>query len=100
MISRSWPSVRCGAEAGSRSGALYEAVDPYPCVSLKRAVPCLSSDEWSRSANDLPIPDDEADNYNDAIEDGRCVVAYKLNGDKDAAIAGFHAAGLSVVRTY
>jgi hypothetical protein len=54
----------------------------------------------AQHVGELPIPDDEADNYNDAIEDGRTVVAYKLNGDKDAALAGFHAAGLSVVRSY
>lgn len=48
----------------------------------------------------LPIPEDEADNYNDAIDDGRTVVAYPIDGDASAAEAAFHAAGLAHVKTF
>ena len=48
----------------------------------------------------LPIPEDEADNYNDAIDNGRTVVAYPADGDASAAEAAFKAAGLLHVKTF
>ncbi len=48
----------------------------------------------------LPIPEDEADNYNDAIDNGRTVVAYPVDADPAAVTAAFHTAGLLHVKTF
>ncbi|HTU69743.1 MAG TPA: hypothetical protein VMF11_05430 [Candidatus Baltobacteraceae bacterium] len=48
----------------------------------------------------LPIPDDEADNYNDAIENGRTVVAYPVDGNASGVETAFHGAGLAHVKTF
>jgi hypothetical protein len=48
----------------------------------------------------LPIPDDEADNYNDAIDEGRSVVAYPVDGDASVVEAAFKSAGLKHVKTF
>lgn len=48
----------------------------------------------------LPIPEDEADNYNDAIDNGRSVVAYPVDGDPAAVQTAFHNAGLAHVKTF
>jgi len=48
----------------------------------------------------LPIPEDEADNYNDAIDNGRTVVAYPVEGDVTASEAAFRAAGLAHVKAF
>lgn len=49
----------------------------------------------------LPIPEDEADNYNDAIEDGRSVVAYECDDAQAAALEdAFRNAGVRKVKTF
>jgi hypothetical protein len=49
----------------------------------------------------VAIADDEVDNYNEAIEEGRAVAVYKVsNGDFTAAEAAFKAAGLKNVRAF
>jgi hypothetical protein len=49
----------------------------------------------------FPIPDDEVDNFNGAIDEGRAVVVYPDAGANEAAItAAFKAAGLRNVRSY
>jgi hypothetical protein len=49
----------------------------------------------------LAIPDDEAGNFNEAIEAGRAVIAYPDAGaDADKIAAAFRAAGLRNVRLY
>jgi rhodanese-related sulfurtransferase len=49
----------------------------------------------------LGIPEDEIDNFNTAIEDGRAVVVYPNAGaDEPAVAAAFKAAGLRNVRAY
>lgn len=49
----------------------------------------------------VAIPDDEVDNYNEAIEEGRAVATYQAaNGDADAVEAAFKAAGLKNVRSF
>jgi hypothetical protein len=48
----------------------------------------------------LPIPDDEADNYNDAIDNGRTVIAYPVDGNTATIEAAFRAAGLAHVKTF
>ncbi|MBV8118182.1 MAG: hypothetical protein JOZ01_09395 [Candidatus Eremiobacteraeota bacterium] len=49
----------------------------------------------------LPVPQDEAENFNDAIDDGRAVIAYPDAGaDADSIAAAFRAAGLRNVRKY
>lgn len=49
----------------------------------------------------LAIPSDEVDNFNDAIEAGRAVIAYPdAGGDADAVATAFRAAGLRNVRVY
>ena len=49
----------------------------------------------------LPIPEDEADNYNDAIEDGRSVVAYECEGGQASKVEeAFRNAGLRKVKSF
>jgi hypothetical protein len=49
----------------------------------------------------VAIPDDEVDNYNEAIEEGRAVAVYQVaDGDFTAAEAAFKAAGLKNVRAF
>ena len=49
----------------------------------------------------LAIPDDEIDNFNDAIEAGRSVIAYPDPGADAAGVASaFRNAGLRNVRIY
>lgn len=48
----------------------------------------------------LPIPPDEADNYNDAIDEGRSIVAYPADGDASAIEAAFKGAGLKHVKAF
>jgi len=48
----------------------------------------------------LPIPEDEADNYNDAIDNGRSVVAYPVDGDPASVQTAMHNAGLAHVKTF
>jgi hypothetical protein len=49
----------------------------------------------------FPIPDDEVDNFNGAIDEGRAVVAYRGAGENATAVAAaFRAAGLRNVRSY
>lgn len=46
------------------------------------------------------IPDDEVDNFNDAVNDGRAVVLFHAADDADATAAALRAAGLRNVRVY
>ncbi len=49
----------------------------------------------------LAVPEDEAGNFNEAIEAGRAVIAYPDAGsDADKVTAAFRAAGLKNVRSY
>jgi hypothetical protein len=49
----------------------------------------------------LPIPADEADNYNDALEDGRTIVAYECDpADTPRLEAAFRSAGVRKVKTF
>lgn len=49
----------------------------------------------------FPVPDDEVQNFNDAIDDGRAVIVYPDAGaDEEKVAAAFRAAGLRNVRSY
>jgi hypothetical protein len=48
----------------------------------------------------LGIPDDEADNFNDAISEGRSVVVYDVNGNASQIASALSSAGLRNVRSY
>ena len=49
----------------------------------------------------VAIGDDEVDNFNEAIEEGRAVAVYQADdGDTAAAEAAFKAAGLKNVRAF
>jgi hypothetical protein len=61
----------------------------------------LSHPHVVQHCGNLPIPEDEADNYNDAIDSGRSVVAYPIDGGAQAAIeAAFRGAGLAHVKSF
>jgi hypothetical protein len=60
----------------------------------------LAHPHFVRHVGKLPIPDDEADNYNDAIDNGRAVVAYAVDANTAEAEAGFRGAGLAHVKTF
>jgi hypothetical protein len=69
-----------------------------------RPGPIYSFEEGEGSDHYLatyPVPDDEVDNFDEAIVDGRCVVVYPDAGaDATKIAAAFHAAGLLNVRSY
>lgn len=46
------------------------------------------------------IPDHDAERYNDAIEDGRCVVIYTCDGDAQKAQSAMQTAGLSDIHIF
>jgi hypothetical protein len=55
---------------------------------------------WDR-LSDLAIPDDEIENYVEALEAGRSIVAYHGSSRNVAAIEGvFRANGLATVKTF
>ncbi len=60
----------------------------------------LSHPHFIQRVGNLPIPEDEADNYNDAIDEGRAVVAYPADGNGAAIEAAFRSAGLAHVKTF
>ena len=60
-----------------------------------------TSDRGPQHVGTLPIPGDEADNYNDAIEDGRAVLAYECDPAQQATIEdAFRKAGVAKVKTF
>jgi hypothetical protein len=60
----------------------------------------LGDSLWDRLA-DLAIPDDEVENYAEALESGRCIVAYHGDSKTVAKIEGlFTSNGLSKVKTF
>jgi hypothetical protein len=73
-------------------------------VPMGRNAPLTSFSSREATKNylsDLPVPQDEAENFNEAIAAGRAVVAYPDAGsDADKVAAAFRAAGLLNVRTY
>jgi hypothetical protein len=74
-------------------------------TSTDRPDPTVSSFAETETAPDylsgVAIPDDEVDNFNEAIEEGRAVATYSSdNGDAAAAEAAFKAAGLKNVRIF
>lgn len=66
--------------------------------------PSLASFSHAERPNYLtafPIPVDEVDNFNGAIDEGRAVIAYPNAGDDAAKVVeAFKAAGLRNVRSY
>jgi hypothetical protein len=50
--------------------------------------------------SNVAIPDDEVDNFNEAIDEGRAVATYTGDGDVSAAESAFKAAGLKNVRIF
>ena len=65
------------------------------------SVNILFSEHVTRHIGALPIPDDEVENYNDALVDGRTVVAYECGaGDCAAVEAAMRQAGVRKVKTF
>ena len=60
----------------------------------------LSHPHVVQHVGSLPIPEDEADNYNDAIDNGRSVIAYAIDGDTSSTEAAFKSAGLAHVKSF
>ena len=66
-----------------------------------QAMGLLGSPRVVSAIGTLPIPDDEAENYNDALHDGRTVIAYECTDAEAAAIEGaMREAGVRRVKTY
>jgi hypothetical protein len=60
-----------------------------------------TNDRSPQHVGTLPIPEDEADNYNDAIEDGRAVLAYECDPSQQATLEdAFRKAGVNKVKTF
>jgi hypothetical protein len=65
------------------------------------ALTSSTNDRSPQHVGSLPIPEDEADNYNDAIEDGRAVLAYACDPSQQAALEdAFRKAGVNKVKTF
>lgn len=61
----------------------------------------LGTSHIERHLGTLPIPQDEVGNYNDALDDGRSIVAYDCTGIDAAAVeAAFRSAGVHRVKTF
>jgi hypothetical protein len=77
-----------------------------PGITSAEAQPTLGAfthhtDPTRRYLAGFPIPDDEADNFGDAVAEGRAVVLYPNAGPDEQSIADkFRAAGLRNVRAY
>ncbi len=56
--------------------------------------------EFPNYLGSLPIPDDEVDNYNEALAEGRSVVAYSVESDAETARQALRAAGLRNVEAF
>jgi hypothetical protein len=66
-----------------------------------RSLGFLGSQRVAQKVGTLPIPADEADNYNDALEDGRCIIAYECDAPAAPAVeAAFRNAGVRKVKTF
>ena len=66
-----------------------------------RGFTTATNDRGPQHVGSLPIPGDEADNYNDAIEDGRAVLAYECDPSQQAALEeAFRKAGIAKVKTF
>ena len=71
-----------------------------PGLTSRSTLSYFSHPKVAQHVGALPIPEDEADNYNDAIEDGRTVVAYQCEGDTTALESAFRNAGVQHVKTF
>ena len=62
----------------------------------------LGTSHVTRHLGTLPIPADEAGNYNDALDNGRTVIAYECGGAGNTAdiVSAFRAAGVRHVKTF
>ena len=59
-----------------------------------------SAEEPAHYLAGYAVPDDEVDNFDEAIADGRAVILYPDPSDEEAVAAAFKAAGLRNVRAY
>lgn len=66
-----------------------------------RGFTTATNERTPQHVGNLPIPTDEADNYNDAIEDGRAVLAYECDPAQQATLEdAFRKAGIAKVKTF
>jgi hypothetical protein len=83
---------------------IFEGDDSSNVPGITRSEPSmqgyLSHPHFVRHVGNLPIPDDEAENYNDAIDAGRSIVAYPADGNSAQIEAAFRSAGLAHVKTF
>jgi hypothetical protein len=71
-----------------------------PGIGLE-PVPEVDGNSIWEQLSDLEIPDDELENYAEALEAGRSIVAYPaLSSNVRAVESAFAAAGLAKVRTF
>jgi hypothetical protein len=86
------------------TGILAETGTGVP--GLTRPLPQFDSfehrgNETKHYLADYPVPDDEVENFDDAIAEGRAVVLYPNAGaDEPTILVAFKAAGLHNVRAY
>ena len=71
-----------------------------PGMTTRSSLGYFSHPKVAQHVGNLPIPEDEADNYNDAIEDGRAVVAYQCEGETAAVENAFRSSGVLHVKTF
>jgi hypothetical protein len=99
-----------GSVAGTAGGALMGGLETGTGVPglTGSGVPGISSGAqalegeslWDKLA-DLAIPDDEVENYAEALEAGRSIVAYHGDAKNVANVEGlFGSAGLTKVKTF
>jgi hypothetical protein len=71
-----------------------------PGIGGTTALTSFFSGASANYLGNLGVPSDEADNFNTAIAEGRCVVACDVDGDPSTLASAFKSAGLKNVRTY
>ena len=83
-------------------GVLDDASGTGVPMGRSASLESFSSREATKNyLSGLAVPEDEAENFNEAIQAGRAVVAYPDAGsDADKIAAAFKAAGLKNVRSY
>ena len=70
-----------------------------PGINWNNPISSVFSGESENLMVSLGIPDDEAENYSEALDEGRCVAVYNAGADTETALAALHKAGLTNVHT-
>jgi hypothetical protein len=92
--------LETGTGVPGLTGAGIPGITSAPSLIAADEAQLIGDSLWDRLA-DLAIPDDEVENYAEALEDGRSIVAYHGDSKNVANVEGlFATAGLTKVKTF